>query len=107
MLDGCLHREHPQNSTPVPLDGLHDDAVRRVYVGREVRAPGYYLWTNGMRLKDAVLLAGGLTVFATNRAYVDLRRADGTSIHDRIRNQKFPDWVLRPGDEIHIVTGIF
>ena len=72
-----------------------------VYVDGEFRNPGRYLWTNGMRLNDAIEAAGGFNEFAIPR--VKLIHLDGTSVRFRLRG----DWMrtnnpaLRPDDKIH------
>jgi protein involved in polysaccharide export with SLBB domain len=72
-----------------------------VYVDGEVRNPGRYPWTNGMRLKDAIEVAGGFTEFANHR--IKMIHEDGA-----IETYKlWGDWVatnnpvLKPGDRIH------
>ena len=108
ILLGCVSRERPQvsNSSATGSSSVVDS---NIYVGREVRAPGAYSWTNGMRLTDAILRAGGLTEFAT-RSRVRLIRSDGTKEvydYDRILKKKADDPVLRPGDCVSVTAPFF
>jgi protein involved in polysaccharide export with SLBB domain len=71
-----------------------------VYVDGEVRIPGRYPWTNGMRLKDAIEAAGGFNDFSNRR--IRLVHSDGTAEKYRVRG----DWTatinpeLKPGDKV-------
>jgi len=92
---GCASREQPQTSSAVAPDS-------HIYVGRDVHAPGYYPWTSGMRLTDAIASAGGLTDFA-QLSLIGVQHADGKFEkyhYDLALKNKSDDPVLRPGDRV-------
>jgi protein involved in polysaccharide export with SLBB domain len=72
-----------------------------VYVDGDFRKPGRYAWTNGMRLKDAIDAAGGITEIGNHR--IKMIREDGTVGTYRL----WGDWAqtnnpaLKAGDRIH------
>jgi protein involved in polysaccharide export with SLBB domain len=107
---GCASREGPQVSRFIPAESRAYVPDSNVYVWREVRAPGAYPWTNGMRLTDAILSAGGFNDFATNRPRVNVLHLDGTEEsykYDLIRKRKIQDPMLRPGDRVFVTTPYF
>jgi hypothetical protein len=104
-LFGCASREHSQTSKPA-----HDshEAIPdgHVLIVREVRAPGVYPWTNGMRLTDAISCAGGVTEFAR---HITIFHSDGTREahkYDRILERPSANPLLKPRDFIHIYAPI-
>jgi len=97
---GCASREQPQTTNAVALVALDS----RINVGGEVHAPGYYPWTSGLRLTDAIANAGGLTVFAV-RSRIQVKHADGKAEkcdYNLALKDKSDDPMLRPGDAVFI-----
>lgn len=88
---GDLEKEIRDYYVPVYRTNLtvavHATSGNFVYVDGEFRSPGRYAWTNGMRLKDAIEAAGGLTDFARHK--VSVIHLDGT----RGRYRLVGDWV--------------
>jgi protein involved in polysaccharide export with SLBB domain len=80
----------------------------QVYIGREVRVPGTYPWTKGMRLSNVIASAGGLTDFASRS--IRVVHSDGTKEvfhYDRIIKKPVANPALRPGDRVNITSPIF
>ncbi len=79
-----------------------NSGTESVYVGRQVRKPGRYTWTNGMSALDAVALAGGSDDFARG-GRVEVIHRDGTKEScplKRIRSTKARPVPLKPGDRV-------
>jgi protein involved in polysaccharide export with SLBB domain len=114
FFSGCAHSGQRSNTTPrsanfpTPESSQpqaefvsHRDPPPFIYVRGEFINPGRYMWTNGMTLKDAIAMAGGLTRLAWERILV--RHWDGSSSKryswDSKHLLKFnPD--LEPGDSV-------
>jgi hypothetical protein len=99
---GCASRERLQSSKALRSESHVPDG--QVFVYHEVRAPGAYPWTNGMRLTDIIVVAGGLTDFA-KRSRIFIIHSDGTrEVHDYdgILKKKIADPLLRAGDFVHV-----
>jgi protein involved in polysaccharide export with SLBB domain len=76
-----------------------------VYIEREVRHAGCYVWINGMKLTDLIEAAGGLTDFAGHR--ISIVHADGARSehrYDHIKKHGRNDPLLSAGDKVW-VTG--
>ncbi len=78
-------------------------------MGKELRNRGKYPWREEMRLKDAILLAGGLTDFARNGTFL-IYHADGIVEEypvDEVMAPNGKNPLLRPGDHVQVVTPYF
>lgn len=111
------------NAAGLDVNGLKDVAIRRfadgylktprltvevvgyrpIYVHGEVRSGGEFPYKTGIRLRDAVALAGGYT-YRANQGYVVLSRA-GTAMDARVRMPT--DIIVMPGDNIRIPERYF
>lgn len=76
---------------------------RPIYVHGEVRTGGEFPFKTGMRLRDAVALAGGYT-YRANQGYVLLSRT-GNAHDARIRMPN--DMLVMPGDNIRVPERYF
>jgi polysaccharide export outer membrane protein len=75
---------------------------RPFYILGEVRAPGAYNFVSGMKVINAVVLAGGYTYRAKqNKVYID-RGGDESA-----RISAGPDTVVMPGDIVRIPERFF
>jgi len=115
LFSGCTSSESNHNSAfhftdPPPPSSIgtlqpvqpvmRGEAPPLIFVGGEFTQPGRYAWTNGMTLRDAFAVAGGLTVFAESR--IRLKHWDG-SVERYKWSPKNPltnNPTLRPGDSI-------
>jgi len=76
---------------------------RPIYVHGEVRTGGEFPFKTGMRLRDAVALAGGYT-YRANHGYVLLSRT-GNAHDARVRMPN--DMLVMPGDNIRVPERYF
>ncbi len=111
------------NAAGLDANGLKDAAARRfaegylksprltvevvgyrpIYVHGEVRSGGEFPYKTGIRLRDAVALAGGYT-YRADQGYVVLSRV-GTAMDARVRMPT--DLIVMPGDNIRIPERYF
>lgn len=111
------------NAAGLDANGLRDVAIRRlaegylksprltvevvgyrpIYVHGEVRSGGEFPYKTGIRLRDAVALAGGYT-YRADQGYVVLSRT-GTALDARVRMPT--DLIVMPGDNIRIPERYF
>ena len=70
----------------------------RIYVGDVCKHPGFYAWTNGVTVVEAIRMAGGFTDFTPRQIYVC--HADGARQKYRLTvdRQFTNDVPLNPGD---------
>lgn len=78
-------------------------AYRPIYVHGEVKSGGEFPFKNGLRLRDAIALAGGYT-YRANQGYVVLAR-DGTRQETRVRMPT--EMFVMPGDNIRVPERYF
>jgi protein involved in polysaccharide export with SLBB domain len=76
---------------------------RPIYVHGEVKSAGEFPFKNGLRLRDAIALAGGYT-YRANHGFVVLAR-DGTQKEARVRLPT--DILVMPGDNIRVPERYF
>jgi polysaccharide export outer membrane protein len=76
---------------------------RPIYVHGEVRSGGEFPFKNGLKLRDAIALAGGYT-YRANQGYVLLGR-NGQSGDVRVSMPS--DVLVMPGDNIRIPERFF
>lgn len=76
---------------------------RPIYVHGEVKSSGEFPFKNGLKLRDAIALAGGYT-YRANQSYVVLAR-DGTKRDTRIGMPT--DILVMPGDNIRVPERYF
>lgn len=74
---------------------------RNYYIGGEVRSPGGYPYTPGLTVKQAIVIAGGETEWASSSRY-------------RIQRESSPEYsranedtIIYPGDTVTIEAGLF
>ena len=93
---------HPANN-PMPPPSAACDASSKVIVLGQVWRPGSIGCRPGMRLVDAITLAGGFTLLAWKNQ-VKLHRGPLTYVvHvEAILDGEQPDVLLAPGDEIFV-----
>jgi polysaccharide export outer membrane protein len=92
---------------PLPRDGdvLTIQDPDTFFVSGEVRRPGRYSFVPGLTLQQALVLAEGLTEWASKKGIRIQRQADGETVDEvvnlqKIQDRKIPDPELRPGDLI-------
>ena len=76
-------------------------SYRNFYVGGEVRSPGGYPYQPGLTIKQAIVLAGGETEWASSSRY----RIQRENSADSARANE--DTVIYPGDTVTIEAGLF
>jgi protein involved in polysaccharide export with SLBB domain len=76
---------------------------RPIYIHGEVRSGGEFAFKNGLKLRDAVALAGGYT-YRANQAYILLTR-QGVAQGAKVANSA--DLEVLPGDNIQIPERFF
>lgn len=76
-------------------------AYRNFYVGGEVRAPGGYPYQPGLTIKQAIVIAGGETEWASSSRYRIQR--ENSSGSERAKE----DTVIYPGDTVTVEAGLF
>lgn len=111
------------NAAGLDANGLKDAATRRlaegylkspkvtvdivsyrpIYIHGEVKSSGEFPYKNGLRLGDAIVLAGGYT-YRANQGYVVLSRP-GTSKDVRVNLPT--DMLVVPGDNIRVPERYF
>jgi polysaccharide export outer membrane protein len=92
---------------PAPRDGdvMTVQEPDFIFVSGEVRRPGKFAYSTGMTLQQALILAEGLTEWASKKE-IRIQRRVGERTTDevvnlkRVQERKIPDPVLRPGDLI-------
>ena len=96
----------PGDRVHVPRsDGsLNVDPATEIHVSGASVLPSHWPWTNGLRLRDAITMAGGLTEYAEGRVQI-IHRSKGTgeiySLRD-IQTGRAENPVLEAGDSIHV-----
>jgi polysaccharide export outer membrane protein len=86
---------------------------KKVSVVGAVQKPGSLVWSEGMKLVDAISLAGGLTSLADGdhvritRNVGESRTVTATVSVDDITDGKSPDVPLQPGDTIKVDQRVF
>jgi polysaccharide export outer membrane protein len=76
---------------------------RPIYIHGEVRTGGEFPFKNGLKIRDAVALAGGYT-YRANQTYVILSRLNGAQ---GVRVSNIGDIEIQPGDNIQIPERFF
>jgi len=76
-----------------------------VFVSGEVQEPGEFLYKPGMTLQQVLVLAGGLTEWASKKEIRIQRQTGPNSVHEvvnlkQVEGRRIPDPVLEPGDLI-------
>ncbi len=112
---GC-RSAHPRGGStaavgpePVVVTALSTDEADKhphIYISRQVVKPGFYTWSDGMTLTDAIHSAGGFTKFATVNHVKVIRRDNSVAgIYNchAILSHRAQDPVLLPGDRIFVV----
>ena len=105
ILAGCQYR--PEKPIAAPNAAPSGDSW--VSMGRELRNRGKYPWREEMRLKDAILLAGGLSDFASGGVFW-IYHGDGTIDKYPVSEVMAPNGtnpLLKPGDHVNVVTSFF
>lgn len=74
---------------------------RNYYVGGEVRTPGGYPYQPGLTIKQAIVLAGGETEWASSSRY----RIQRESSSETFRANE--DTTVYPGDTVTVEAGLF
>lgn len=74
---------------------------RNFYIGGEVRTPGGYPYTPGLTIKQAIVVAGGETEWASSSRYRIQRENSSES------SRANEDTVVFPGDTVTIEAGLF
>ena len=92
-----------------PLPG--PDAPNRpyIFIAREVKNPGWYSWSPGMTLTDAIISAGGFTEFAGRTKIRVFHKDDsvtGPYNYDKILKHQSADPILEPADRIQVVGSL-
>lgn len=77
------------------------EKYRNFYVGGEVRNPGGYAFQPGLTVKQAIVLAGGPTEWASSSRY-RLQR-EGSTESSRVNE----DSIIYPGDTLSIEASLF
>ncbi|MGE0651350.1 MAG: polysaccharide biosynthesis/export family protein [Alphaproteobacteria bacterium] len=75
---------------------------RPFYIIGEVKNPGTYPYVNGMRIVNAVAIAGGYT-YRANEGEMRITRAKGNGKPERVR----PDTLVLPGDVVEVMERYF
>lgn len=75
---------------------------RPFYIIGEVKNPGTYPYVNGMRIVNAVAIAGGYT-YRANESEMRITRAKGDGKPERVR----PDTLVLPGDVVEVMERFF
>jgi polysaccharide export outer membrane protein len=75
---------------------------RPFYIIGEVKNPGTYPYVNGMRIVNAVAIAGGYT-YRANEREMRITRAKGDGKPERVR----PDTLVLPGDVVEVMERYF
>ena len=78
-------------------------AYRPFYVHGEVRSAGEFTFKSGMRIRDAVAVAGGYS-YRANQTYVLLTRE---GLPDEVRVALPTDVMVMPGDNIRVAERFF
>jgi len=77
------------------------EKYRDFYVGGEVRSPGGYPYQPGITVKQAIVIAGGPTEWASSSRYRIQR--EGSTDSARANNET----VIKPGDTLSIGASLF
>ncbi|HEY3353081.1 MAG TPA: polysaccharide biosynthesis/export family protein, partial [Polyangia bacterium] len=85
---------------------------RRFYIWGQVARPGTLAYEESMTIIDAIALAGGFTVMASENDVQITRTEDGRERAIRapvadIRDRKAPNVPIRPGDRIYVPERFF
>lgn len=91
--DGIL--KHPK----VTADVMN---YRPIYVHGEVKTGGEFQFKSGLRLRDAIAMAGGYT-YRADQSYVLLGREDGKAVEMALPG----DALILPGDNIRVPERFF
>ncbi|MBK9034558.1 MAG: polysaccharide export protein [Myxococcales bacterium] len=81
---------------------------KKVSITGEVRKPGTLTWRPGMTINEAVSEANGFTAMAKPNAVVVTRRNDQDGVIkftvpvERIFNNKYAQFYMRPGDSVYV-----
>jgi protein involved in polysaccharide export with SLBB domain len=80
---------------------------KKVTVEGEVRAPSTFPYTDNMGIREAISRAGGFTAMARRNAVKVTRIVEGKSkvfvvAVDEISKGKAPDFLIHPGDNLHV-----
>jgi protein involved in polysaccharide export with SLBB domain len=80
---------------------------KKVTVEGEVRAPSTFPYTDNMGIREAISRAGGFTAMARRNAVKVTRIVQGKSevfvvAVDEISKGKAPDFLVHPGDNVHV-----
>jgi hypothetical protein len=99
LATSCAEQTVVQDSRP-------QDLRPRIYVGGQITHEGVILWTNGMTVSNAIVLAGGLTPLVSSW-HLQVRHWDGSE--EKYKLDKAAgftnDVTLEPGDRIFIPYG--
>lgn len=77
------------------------EKYRNFYIGGEVRSPGGYAYQPGLTVKQAIVLAGGPTEWASSSRYKIQREGSTESLR---ANEETP---IKPGDTLSLEAGLF
>jgi polysaccharide export outer membrane protein len=85
---------------------------KKVSIAGEVRKPGTLVWRPAMTINEAVSEANGFTAMARPNAVVVTRRTtDGVLKYtvpvDRIFNNQYAQFYMRPGDSVYVPKRMF
>ncbi len=73
------------------------------FVTGQVASPGFYVWTEGMTVEQAIALAGGYTARGSSRGIRVRRMVDGERVEVRIEERD----VVQPDDTVHVRPRLF
>jgi len=91
----------------IPLATKLSQATTKIYLEGEIKRPGMIDYQPGLTALSACIVAGGFGKYAApNRARII--RIDGSKHKiikinlEKIKDGELPDFILKPGDRIHI-----
>jgi len=90
-------------SPVLPGDTIEIPQLENIYITGAVNKPGSYSFKKGLTIKQAIVIAGGLTERASERKIRVTREIDGEEFDGYMAIEEF----AKPGDTIEVGEGFF
>jgi polysaccharide biosynthesis/export protein VpsN len=110
VLAGCASHK-PQQQVAAPASPLLSHRTVTivetnpvVFISGEVLHPGRFMWTSGLTLTNAIVLAGGFTDFA-DKSQLQIRHCNGTV--EKYSYQQTNSPLLEQSDVVHVGRRFF